>query len=442
MEARKARSRIIISSSSARSHRSGRSRRRVIGGLRGLGLVGTMLFTKTAVAQHRENLQLTVQPHAMAAGTQNPQTGEYSLDAAPRDLVYVPPSCEGARPCPLAVLLTWLGAPSSQLMDWVRPMANQYGIILLVSTPSQWNVAPLDAALTETVQRFAIDPGKIALIGRRGSGEFGMRVGLANADVFGRVVSISARIPLVSTSPGNKKPECLLVRGYLEGSGLFEAARDLRHKGYPVATFLSLRRAELQMEEYDYIGHWLHKTWTTPIPEARVASEVVADPLPILTAETLAMMTTFWTDFLQEADSIRTTARQAHLREVMISVGEERPSVWMVDMPALAAKYPSVAAKLKRAGLTAQQHEAYRVALISAQVARSAGSGVGNLPATSALALNLAFLNAHLGEFAALAAAGVEQPDQLRQDQWMFGSPDVTPEQMAEFGAMGIWRTP
>jgi len=36
----------------------------------------------------------------------------------------------------------------------------------------------------------------------------------------------------------------------------------------------------------------------------------------------------------------------------------------MTDMAALAAQYPSVAADLKNAGLTADEHDAYRMSLL------------------------------------------------------------------------------
>jgi hypothetical protein len=97
---------------------------------------------------------------------------------------------------------------------------------------------------------------------------------------------------------------------------------------------------------------------------------VVADPLPVLTTTAITQMTTFWTRFMQEPESIRTTARRAHLREVAVPLGEgeEQVSVVMVDMVALAAQSPSVAADLQTAGFTAQQHDAYRVALTSARL--------------------------------------------------------------------------
>ena len=88
-------------------------------------------------------------------------------------------------------------------------------------------------------------------------------------------------------------------------------------------------------------------------------------------------------------------------------VGTERPSVWMADMPALAAQYPSVAASLRAVGLTPQQHEAYRVALLSAMVARSVGSEAGTIEATSVLAKNIVFVDTHADELVALEATGM-----------------------------------
>lgn len=104
----------------------------------------------------------------------------------------------------------------------------------------------------------------------------------------------------------------------------------------------------------------------------------------------------------------------------------------MVDISALAARYASVAAALAKAGLTAPQHEAYRVALISARVAASLaaerirdmntpaaianltankgvnlGDLVGRWDTSSVQAKNVAFLNAHADEVQALEATGM-----------------------------------
>jgi len=166
--------------------------------------------------------------------------------------------------------------------------------------------------------------------------------------------------------------------------------------------------------------HWLHQSWAGPLPP-----RAIADSLPVLTTEALTAMTTFWTHFMQEADSIRTIARQSHQREILVPIGPEQLSVRMVDMPGMAAKYPSVAAGLEAAGLTARQHDAYRAALISASVATQAGNlvwtrtgvtlagtleGVTStlgISAMSTLGKNVAFMWAHKDAFKALGATGM-----------------------------------
>jgi hypothetical protein len=148
-------------------------------------------------------------------------------------------------------------------------------------------------------------------------------------------------------------------------------------------------------------------------------------------------------------------ARRAHLREVVVPVGTERPSVVMMDLPALAAQYPSVAADLKQAGLTAQQHDALRVALVNAYATQSVGKEMAAPDPSSPVAKNLAFLDAHPDELQALAQAGVQQLDAfadlggtLPPDTTMIPGVPIpisvvrSPAATAELGPMGIWRTP
>jgi hypothetical protein len=181
----------------------------------------------------------------------------------------------------------------------------------------------------------------------------------------------------------------------------------MRQKGYRVTHAFGFRLHGHQHESYDHVGRWLQQTWETSDTAARPAPRVIADPLPELTAKVLTKMTAFWAGFVTEPDSIRIIGRQYHLRDVVVPVGTERPVVVMVDMAALAAAYPSVAANLKAAGLTAKEHDAYRVALASARALKhSAGEKArGALDPTSVQAKNLAFMDAHPDEFQALEDA-------------------------------------
>lgn len=363
--------------------------------------------------------RLTVRPREVATGPRTEAAGEHPLDSVPDYLVYVPQSCVGTRRCPLFIFLPGAGYGSRQVTDWLHPVADKYGMILLAPSwdpDGSGNIGAfgkdpdkgkLDVALKEVLRRFAIDRDKIAISGRCSSGWDGMVLGIGNLDVFSRVASISGSVPINGMDPQNKTVEFFLDAGFPEFDGKLRAALQLRQDGHPVKVVVGFRSHEHQVEDYDFYGRWLQESWAMPNPAARPAPQVVADPLPVLTTEVLTQMTAFWTRFQQEPDSIRTTARRAHLREVVVPIGEERPSVWMVDVPALAAKYPSVAAALKTAGLTARQHEAYRIALLSARVTNSVKDEAGNVEATSALAKNMAFMDAHPDELAALEATNM-----------------------------------
>src|SRR5438128_4254301 len=111
---------------------------------------------------------------------------------------------------------------------------------------------------------------------------------------------------------------------------------------------------------------WFHASWAAPDSAGRAPRPSQVAPMVRLTPEAVTRWHTFWTRFLQEPDSIRTTAREARTKEVPLLVGRELVTLLMTDLPALAAQYPTVAADLKAAELTASEAEAYRIAFLSA----------------------------------------------------------------------------
>ena len=417
--------------------RRGRSPRRIHSRPTCLGLVGVLLLAGGAI--QAQELRLTVRPREMAQGTQNPAAGEYPLDSVPTARVSIPPQCVGARRCPLFVFLPGAAQTSEILMAWLRPVADKYGLVLLALSEDHYDTGDVDAALKETLRRFAIEPDKIAIVGRCASGATGMTYGTSNVDVFSRVAVVSGGVPTDGLDPQNKTVEFFLVAGYGESGGNFRAAQELRRAGHPVKVGIRLRGHEHQIEDYDFLGRWFQESWAMPNPAARPAPSVVAEPLPLLTTQVISQMTAFWTSFLKEPDSIRKVARRAHLREVVVPVGEERPTVVMTDMPALAARYPSVAAALKQAGLTAEQHEAYRVALISAMTIADMEDAVGTVDSNSVMGKNLEFFNTHPDELGELATAGIENLGKLGM---AYMSAQFMPDQGEKLGAVGIWRTP
>lgn len=367
---------------------------------------------------------LTVRPRELATGARTVQPGLHQLDSLPRYSVYVPPQCGGPRRCPLVVYLNQY--------EWQELIADKYGMILLVMTVVNGQAYDLDAALQQLLTRFPIDPAKLAIVGRCGLGSDAAMLGGLNLDVFSRIAVVSGGGALrTNVDPPNNTAEFFFASGFLESGDDFRGAEELRRQGHRVTQVLGFRQHEAQWEDSDLLGHWLALSWATPDPRARPAPAVVADPLPLLTTRALTQLTTFWTRFQQEPDSIRTAARRAHLREVAVPIGKDQVSAWMVDMVALAAQHPSVAAALKAAGLTAAEHDVYRLALISASttkeltvdaIARAARdtsiadlykemnmpvNAVDEVPAISLQGKNIVFLVEHPDELERLAQTGM-----------------------------------
>lgn len=167
---------------------------------------------------------------------------------------------------------------------------------------------------------------------------------------------------------------------------------------------------------------------TTVLPPAPLPAHIGAGP--VLTLATLTRLATFATHFRQEPDSIRVIGAQftpapgsiqsvdhETTRESMTwYVGREQESYTVVDMVVLAGTFPTVAADLAQAGLTAQQWEEDRLALYSACMPLEwswlgAKGEVMTLPETAVLRKNMHFLETHPQALKALRAAGMRCPD-------------------------------
>jgi len=393
--------------------------------------------------------RLSVRPHAMATGTRTVQAGEQPLDSLRKYLVYVPKQCVGTRRVPLVVWLHGAAEDSRDVMDewWQRQFADKYGMILLVPNSTeglnwdvihgmpgndwqsegkmvrighdawdQWkvlkfrdpDVRKIDAALQQVLRKFAIDPDKIALAGMSAGGGYSDFLGAINPDVFSRVAVISGGIATANRGPRHTTTQFFISAGLGEetafGGALF-TGQYLRRDGYAVQQVLAPRGHWDDSVEYDAVWRWFQSSWARPRLAARATQHAVTGSMPVLTDEALTRMITFWTRLMREPDSLWQDSREAHQGQLTVLVGSQ--PVWfidMVDIPALAARYPSVAADLQQAGLTTRKEEEYRAALLSAGATMRADSagGAGTVKATSVLGNNVAFLRAHLAAFEAL----------------------------------------
>jgi hypothetical protein len=225
----------------------------------------------------------------------------------------------------------------------------------------------LDTDLAKIVRTFAVDPARMAIAGRATTGLATATIGGFNPHVFNLVVVGTQQTGHPPPKAPGQQAEYLIAGGLLEDYAEFWDVRRLRELGYLVTHSFQFRKRAHTMEEYDFWGRWLRERWTYPDPAMRSPLPTMGEP-PLLSANVLRQLTDVWTRFPREPDSIMTTARQALVREVLLPVGNERVSTLMVDMAALAAKYSSVAAVFRAAGVSPELHDAYRAALASARI--------------------------------------------------------------------------
>lgn len=264
------------------------------------------------------------------------------------------------------------------------------------------DVKNIDAAIKQVLRKFAIDPDKIALGGMSDGGSYSLFLGRGNLDVFSRIAPLSPGIRFVTIGPQHPATQFFLLGGILEPESLWivmTVAQQLQDSGHAVERVLALRGHAKSRADDGFMWKWFNESWAGRSIAPQATPPAGADSAPVLTTDMLTQMTTFWSRFMQEPDSIRTTGREAHQKQVAVAIGPRRVWVLMANIPALATKYPSVAADLKAAGLTAQQAETYRIALISAQATRVVNPAKF-LSQPSVLASNVTFLQAHPQAFA------------------------------------------
>jgi dienelactone hydrolase len=340
------------------------------------------------------------------------------------------------------------------------PLADKYGMIVLAATahhPGMWDlyqsrlsgithaqesntgtkvsqfreidVRIIDSAMKQVLATEAIDPHRIAVLGFSNGGGYALFLGRSNEDIFSRVVSLSAAGPYDGTGPKNPQTQYAVSGGIAELGGIsmlmlrqtLKLAQVLRREGHAVMTLVGLRGHEDLIADEDVVWAWLKHSWADPRITAH--PPMPADSDPVLTVAAMHKMTAFWTRFTHEPDSILNVGRMAHQEQRWMALGDQPASVITTNMVALAQAYPSVAADLKAAGLTAHQEAAYRVAILRVGFVRAGGivpgppdpyqTEVGNdlsygpITPNSVLAKNLAFRASHNAEFAVLSKTGM-----------------------------------
>lgn len=193
--------------------------------------------------------RLTARPGA-PTGTVGIGTFPLGL-GSPRDgLLRVPTGYLATQPAPLLVAFHGaLGSASSQISLWAAS-ADQYGFIVLSidSRTTTWDgvlqsfgpdVAFVDSALGYAFGRCAVDPARVFVSGASDGATYAVALGLANGDLFRRVVAFFPGGIRESSSGRVGRPEFFIAHGRDDTVIPVSRSRDgtvptLRADGYPV----------------------------------------------------------------------------------------------------------------------------------------------------------------------------------------------------------------
>ena len=135
--------------------------------------------------------------------------------------LYIPKNVASARSVPLLLMLHGAGS-SARNVRFVFPLAEELGIVVLApdSRRSTWDgigglfgpdVAFIDAALRYTFQRVAVNTGRVAIGGFSDGASYALSLGLANGDLFPRVVACSPGF--VMSAPPQGRPRLFVSHG-------------------------------------------------------------------------------------------------------------------------------------------------------------------------------------------------------------------------------------
>ena len=165
--------------------------------------------------------RLTTRPHRAPANTL--KSGPLGLDPGERDgVVQVPTTPPPERGFPLLVFLHGATQNGAGMLRRVGPAAEQLGVAVLApdSRSTTWDairgdfgedVAFLNRALDSVFERLPVDPARIAVGGFSDGASYGLSLGLANGDLFPKVVACSPGF--IIQAPAHGRPRLFFSHG-------------------------------------------------------------------------------------------------------------------------------------------------------------------------------------------------------------------------------------
>ncbi|MGY1743633.1 MULTISPECIES: alpha/beta hydrolase [unclassified Blastococcus] len=183
--------------------RSPPSRRQVLAAAGALGLAGVAAACEArpptgATRDARLRARPGAGPPPGAPPPPGPGTHALGLEPERDALLQVPPAPRG----PLVVTLHGAGGDAGGGLALLRGLADERGLLLLApsSRGTTWDavasapgpdVERIDRALAAVFAAFPVDAGRIAVAGFSDGASYALGLGLANGDLFGRVLAFS-----------------------------------------------------------------------------------------------------------------------------------------------------------------------------------------------------------------------------------------------------------
>ena len=141
-----------------------------------------------------------------------PGTHPLGLEADRDVLLHVPPTVVPGVPAPLVVTLHGAGGDAEAGLALLRPLADERGLLLLApaSRGATWDAirggygtdaALVDRALARVFAAFAVAADRVAVAGFSDGASYALGLGLANGDLFSRIIAISPGF----TPPGGRR---------------------------------------------------------------------------------------------------------------------------------------------------------------------------------------------------------------------------------------------
>jgi phospholipase/carboxylesterase len=193
--------------------------------------------------------RLTARPGAVT-GAVSPGLIELGLGTQ-EGYLYVPASYVAGRPTPFLLSFHGAGISAQGPINLMSSYAEARGFLLLSvdSRSSTWDalqvgqygldVTFIDTALRTAFSRCSADPAKVYLSGFSDGASYALGIGLANGDLFSRVVAFSPGFIPGSDTPASGHPEFFLSHGTLDAVLPIDRASRLivpflRSAGYDV----------------------------------------------------------------------------------------------------------------------------------------------------------------------------------------------------------------